>query len=214
MTHLFSTITQKRGFRDRADEDYIAARLACRAELVSPYLWSSPQALEKYLKCILLFRRVPAKRNNHSLSRCLKLIVDSGLNLQLTTLSKEFVEYLDSVGNSRYLEASPYVRWKTLLQLDRAVWEIRRFCAHQPEEAHLEDGVLPPRVRIEGGLLEAVIDNKRSPARRALLWQNGFFGSRRRQRVLLPSGWHVINSPLHLAPHKIDELAKFVYVKR
>ena len=45
----------ERSFRDMADGDYIAARMACRAALVTQFLWASQQAVEKYLKGILLF---------------------------------------------------------------------------------------------------------------------------------------------------------------
>lgn len=39
-----------RSFRDVADRDYVAARLACRAGLMPQFLWSAQQAFEKYLK--------------------------------------------------------------------------------------------------------------------------------------------------------------------
>jgi integrase len=45
-------------FRDIADGDYIAARMAFRADLIPQALWASEQAIEKYLKAILLLRRV------------------------------------------------------------------------------------------------------------------------------------------------------------
>ena len=41
-------------FRDAADEDYIAARVAYRLELTHTFLWASLQTVEKYLKAILL----------------------------------------------------------------------------------------------------------------------------------------------------------------
>ena len=56
------TITQRdrelnswafRSFRDIADGDYIAARMAYRAQLPVQFLWASQQAIEKYLKCAL-----------------------------------------------------------------------------------------------------------------------------------------------------------------
>ena len=50
-----------RSFRDIADGDYIAARMAYRAMLPVQFLWSSQQALEKYLKCILFIRRITAR---------------------------------------------------------------------------------------------------------------------------------------------------------
>ncbi len=52
-----------RSFRDIAEGDYIAARMAFRAELYLQALWSSQQALEKYLKAILLLRSIPWKEH-------------------------------------------------------------------------------------------------------------------------------------------------------
>ncbi|WP_412508394.1 HEPN domain-containing protein [Roseovarius sp. SYSU LYC5161] len=43
-----------RMFRDAADEDYLVARMSARSRLQFQYCWSSQQAIEKYLKAILL----------------------------------------------------------------------------------------------------------------------------------------------------------------
>jgi hypothetical protein len=37
-------------WRDAADQDYLAARIGYRYQLTQPFLWSSQQAVEKYLK--------------------------------------------------------------------------------------------------------------------------------------------------------------------
>ena len=50
-----------RSFRDIADYDYISARMAYRAKLLPQFLWLGLQAIEKYLKCILLLNRIKAK---------------------------------------------------------------------------------------------------------------------------------------------------------
>jgi hypothetical protein len=47
--------------------------MAYRAKLPVQFLWASQQALEKYLKCILFIRRVPAKDVRHRLARALQL---------------------------------------------------------------------------------------------------------------------------------------------
>jgi hypothetical protein len=57
-----------RSFRDIADGDYIVARLAHRATLIPQFLWSSLQAVEKYLKGILLLNRVPHVKATHGVS--------------------------------------------------------------------------------------------------------------------------------------------------
>src|SRR5262245_42476187 len=81
-----------RSFRNVADGDYIAARMSCRAELVGQYLWSSQQAIEKYLKCILLLNRIPGKHVRHDLRAGLAAIEKSGkVILSLTNGTKEFI---------------------------------------------------------------------------------------------------------------------------
>lgn len=47
-----------RSFRDVADQDYVLARIAYRSELYAQFLWSGLQAIEKYLKAILLYNRI------------------------------------------------------------------------------------------------------------------------------------------------------------
>jgi len=54
-----------RSFRDHADQDYIMARIAYRKEFDQQFRWCSLQALEKYLKAILLYNRVSAKGIGH-----------------------------------------------------------------------------------------------------------------------------------------------------
>jgi HEPN domain-containing protein len=78
-----------------ADGDYISARMCYRARLVVQYLWASQQAIEKYLKCILLLARIPAPDIKHDLGRALKEITASGaISLDLTFSTKEFIEYV------------------------------------------------------------------------------------------------------------------------
>lgn len=206
-----------RSFRDIADSDYIAARLACRSQLVIQYLWASQQAIEKYLKCILLLHRIPAKKMRHDLSAGLTAITASGkLTLSLVKPTEEFITYLDQYGQFRYLEVSNVAFGHDLVRLDRTVWELRRFCtlAPEPRQAALVEGRPAPKVRLPGGQLEKIIDNAKHPARNALLWQNGFFGKRVRKKVRL-SGWFTANnSPLYLNPHILDEVLKYVFLPK
>lgn len=48
-------------FRKQADCDYVAARSNYRLRLREQFLWSSLQAIEKYLKAILLFNGISAR---------------------------------------------------------------------------------------------------------------------------------------------------------
>ena len=90
-----------RSFRDVADADYVAARMACRAKLPVQFLWASQQALEKYLKCILFIRRVPAAGVKHNLGRALKLVESAHVSLDLTERTRKFIEEIDAVGQYR-----------------------------------------------------------------------------------------------------------------
>lgn len=205
-----------RCFRDIGDADYIAARLAYRADLTMQYLWASQQAIEKYLKCILLLNRVPAKEVRHDLARGLSEIEAAGIRLNLTQLTKDFITYIDTYGQFRHFEASPYMFGSDIVKLDRTVWELRRFCtlSEHRRQVVLQDGVPVPKVRLSGGYLERVIDKDKHPAREPLLWQNGFFGKRLRKKVRVKGGFHAENSPLVLNPHLLDEVVKYVHLPK
>jgi hypothetical protein len=206
-----------RSFRDIADGDYIVARMACRYQLVVQYLWASQQAIEKYLKCILLLRRISAKKMRHNLGAGLTAITNSGtLALGLMRPTEEFITYLDEYGKFRYLEVSNVAFGHDLVRLDRSVWELRRFCtlAPEPRRAVLRDGRPAPKVRLPGGLLEKIIDNAKHPAREALVWQNAFFGRRTRKTVKLQGWFKASNAPLYLNPQILDEVLKYVHLPK
>jgi HEPN domain-containing protein len=206
-----------RCFRDIADADYITARMAFRASLTTQYLWATQQAMEKYLKGILLLYRIPATEVFHDLEAALSKIDKSGkLALDLTAGTKKFIRYIDSYGRFRYLETSPFVFGDDIVRLDRAIWEIRRYCtlSEHGREVKLTDGEPAPIVRIEGGYLETIVDTAKHPARGSLLWQNGFFGRRRRRTVRLKGGFHATNSPLFLNPHILDEVLEYVFLPK
>lgn len=206
-----------RSFRDIADADYIAARMACRAALVAQFLWSSQQAIEKYLKCILVLNRIMATDVRHDLGKALKRINDSGrLPLDLTERTRKFIQHIDECGQYRYFEISNVAFGVDLITLDRAVWEVRRYCTLDlgPRQATLRDGYAAPRVRIAGGNIENILDNTENQAREPLLWQNGFFGKRARKRVRLNRWFQAHNSPLYLNPHILDEVLKYVFLPK
>lgn len=56
-------------FRNQADCDYIAARANFRMQLRQQFLWSGQQALEKYLKAILLFNGQSARFRDPTVRR-------------------------------------------------------------------------------------------------------------------------------------------------
>src|SRR5262245_16926634 len=92
-----------RCFLEIADQDYIAARLANRAELDTQFSWLGHQAIEKYLKYLLLIHRIEARKVGHDLEEALEKINSSGkvvLNLQTNTVA--FIKRLNATGQNRY----------------------------------------------------------------------------------------------------------------
>lgn len=221
-----------RSFRDTADQDYIAARLAFRSRLIPQFLWSSLQALEKYLKCVLVLNRIKANRG-HDLGEILKKFDQAKpFELRLTEPCKKFLDFLDAYGRHRYFESSWYVNGEDIVELDRAVWEVRRYARRMRYEFDGMDGTRinalpieinrnvaaeslhPQGFHIAGGLLESIIEKTDHPARKALIWQNGFFGKSRRTTVQLRSGLQAANSPLTLHPELLDEVLKYVWLPK
>ena len=204
-------------FRDQGDADYVSALMAFRAAL-STSLWSSLQMLEKYLKCILLLNRIPAKNVGHSLRAGIEIISKSGaVSLELSAKTRRFIEEIDSSGRHRYLEISRFINTVDIIQLDRAAWELRRYCTLdlEPRQVKLIHGVTTPKVELRGGYLEEIINNKIGPARDALVWQNAFFGKRQRRYIRnLTVSVKATNAPLYLNPQMLDEVLKYVFLPR
>jgi HEPN domain-containing protein len=221
-----------RSFRDIGDQDYIAARLACRASLRPQFKWSGLQAIEKYLKAILLYNRVEAGRVGHSLEEALKCCEKLPFEMSLTEETHQMIGFLDESVGLRYLEVSYLIHGPKLYELDRAVWEVRRYCKVLdykrtmpngetesmlgPELAAIEQARKKPfhTFRLPGGLLERILDNPKNPARSALIWQNAFFGSRGRRSVSIPTGLHAVNAPLWLSPEIVDDVSKYVRIPK
>ncbi len=127
-------------FLDNADHEYISARCLYQIGLRTQFYWCALHALEKYLKCILLFNRtdpsspigngMTLKHFGHDLvtmlkeCECLKSI-----GFELSTENKLFVEQLSraSQGANRYLSFSSTIGFESLDQLDNAVWEVRNW---------------------------------------------------------------------------------------
>lgn len=220
-----------RSFRDMADGDYIAARMALRAGLMHQFLWSSQQAIEKYLKCILLLNRIPAKVG-HDIEKAMALTRRLPFAIQKRPQSEKFIKHVAAYGEYRYLDVSTYLHGYALLDLDMAVWDLRRYCQvlrmpggdPTPTEARIFEMTLeniqessnkpPQKFRIPNGRLETVIEKKSHPSREPLLWQNGLFGARRRKTVRIADQMQMTNAPLWLHPEILDELLQYIHIPK
>lgn len=128
-----------RCFRDTADRDYVSARLAYRHKLVPQFQWSSLHCLEKYAKCILLLNRVPATKTGHEVTSLLETLRREGkFEVPLSPATQKFIARLEPGAQYRYFEVSYFGEEFDVLRLDRAVWEIRRYC--QPLAACRTEG--------------------------------------------------------------------------
>jgi HEPN domain-containing protein len=217
-------------FRDQADRDYVAARLACRHELFPQFLWASHQAIEKYLKAILLYNRVKASAVRHDLNLALSLVENLPFKIELSARSRKFIAHIAEIGEFRYLDVPYHVYGQILIDLDLAVWEVRRYCqvlnvfgkTLPPDEQKLLDAAWSTlastntnaryKFRLHRGLLEKILDDRKHPSRSALLWHNPCFGVRKRSTVRVKSHLSGQNSPLYMYPEMLDELLKYVFI--
>jgi HEPN domain-containing protein len=178
-------------FRDVADEDYIGARLAYRHELLEPFLWLSLQAVEKYLKAMLLFHRKNTKPFGHDVVAAFSEV--RGIpGVTFPADIEVFIDYVNDEGPNRYSEYPSTLREDSLIGLDRTVWHLRRYCYPIPRVSKAfadrvaAFGSNPLEYRhkfsIDGAYLEKVLA-KPSAKRRELVWKNFWFGSRRRRRI-------------------------------
>ena len=185
-------------FRDGADKDYILARIAYRLGLTQPFLWSSLQAIEKYLKAILLYNHQSTLRLQHDVMRArqgLSKIPD--IPFAWPAHVDKFIEYINDEGPNRYRSYPSSLMEDSLLGLDRTVWHLRRYCYNMrglrpelsaqrlaDELAALQQDPLEYRHKfhIKGGFLEGVLGG-RSPLRMHLVWKNFWFGSKRRRHI-------------------------------
>lgn len=215
-----------RTFRNVADRDYIAARLAFRADLMPQFMWMAEQALEKYLKAILCFYRVPAMDIGHDLAKGLRRAERLPFKIEFTEGPKKVVDHIATYGPYRYLEAPWFITGHPLPRFDMAVWQLRRYCQAINHE-RLDDAGRDPLVmksiescdseqpqnfKIIGGLLEEILETRDHPAREPLLWQNICYASRRRRSVKSRFKLSGENPPLMHSPEILDDLLKLVYV--
>lgn len=198
-------------FRKQADLDYIAARACFRMQLRQQILWAGQQALEKYFKAILLFNgrsaRYPSgkrKEFGHDLAALLEEVATVPIfRFELEREQEQFVRYLAKQGPTRYLGTTGYSFGASLHQLDATVWHARRYCQYMADrgigskapilgmrEAVVRSAldpshkVRPQRFRLFNGELEKVLGRpSNDPARRALIWANLYYGSKRRTKV-------------------------------
>ncbi len=203
-------------FRKQADYDYIAARSNYRMHLRQQFLWSAHQAVEKYLKAILLFNGESAryytktgttkpKEFSHNLDALFTKVKEIPIfNIEIDSEDEQFISYLNSQGGAnRYISTSAYNTPDALNRLDKLVWNIRRYCQYIPDRGlgcseavpGMQEAIVrsisdpsnttnPHSFSLDNGELESVITRApKDPARKALVWNNLWYGKKKRYRV-------------------------------
>lgn len=219
-----------RSFRDMADRDYVHARLAFRHHLIPQFQWSALHCLEKYVKAILLYNRIPGKKIKHEISAGLMLIEsEAKFSITLPSECVKYVKRLESGARFRYYEVSYASRSDDLILLDKTVSHVRRYCQvldyalpHGTQKVPMLPLMLERIAKAEqgnfidtcvtGGWLERTMSKKEHPARDALLWKNLYFGARARRTITMNTYSESGNAPLFLNPEILDEVLKYVFL--
>jgi HEPN domain-containing protein len=192
-----------RSFRDVADKDYINARISHRYGLEQQFLWSAQQAIEKYLKAILLYNRLDTRQIGHELTKAfdeVRKIPD--IDFDFPEDIRLFIEYLNSYGVNRYFEYPYHLEGEECLELDKTVWFIRRYCYYLRQIITKPDGTVidlfpllikriqhpdtlkkPHKYYIFGGYLEKVLEDADSELRSHLIYKNFFYGKYKKKRI-------------------------------
>ncbi|NLQ17086.1 HEPN domain-containing protein [Marinomonas sp. M1K-6] len=189
-------------FRSQADQDYISARSSYFMGFQQQFLWSAQQAVEKYLKAILLYngntarwKKEPNSNGNggktfgHDLIALNSKVKEIGyLEYSLPEWGELYLNKLAKFGGAnRYLSQWSDTTYEDLEKLDELVWYIRRYCFFIRENTEkmsfrdtkinsIKSKSFPTMHNLNDGLLEKVIKNK-STARDALVRENRVYGT-------------------------------------
>jgi HEPN domain-containing protein len=214
-----------RSFRDVADCDYISARILFRNKLFLQFYWFAEQAIEKYIKAILLYNNISAKEINHDILKGIKKIKDEICDISFL-LPDDVISFLDKLndfGCNRYLEITYTFNGDEILILDKTVWHIRKYCRYLRERTWFDnDNTLddyfmlqinnkvndkfPNNYNIFDGYLENVINNKRNILRKELIWINFYYGKNKKRKIQYMKVQGSVNSSLAMNPEIYEYL--------
>lgn len=130
--------------RDQADRDYICARHLYSLGFADQFMWQAQQALEKYLKAMILFGitlplevgiRIPKLRGKKGYGHNLPRLLSDAMKIEpwypkVPSSVCVFVEHVYRMGLNRYSDQHVYRIGDELPRLDEAVWHIRRWCRY------------------------------------------------------------------------------------
>jgi len=194
-----------RSFRDVADCDYIAARISHRYKLFDQFLWSALQAVEKYLKTIILLYDGDTRDLSHDLVKAFRRVERiSEIHWDFEPETNDFLDNLKVMGRDRYFTYPRGTHGQELFQLDHVVWKLRRYCedfhwlkkvAEENGDDRYDDYIRSlqsedcrkkaTKFRLfHKGHLEKVLDTKKFPKQRTqLVYKNFYYGSYKKHKI-------------------------------
>ena len=217
-------------FRNIADNDYIGARTLFRYELIHQAYWSSLQAIEKYLKAILLFNGISTKNLSHELDKSLELINNiKEIEFNLPSDVVSFIDEINNEGANRYYEYPYGFEKLSLFKLDKTIWHIRKYCVYLKGQIQVKGSLVdllpfnlneikdkkyndkPFKYKLTGGELEQVLQDKKSLKRKQLIWNNRYYGSKKKGKIYLKHEISSYGNPPHFLDKTIfDEIKNYV----
>jgi hypothetical protein len=110
-----------------------------------------------------------------------------------------FIGNLGQQGIDRYFERPINTDGLGLLELDEAVWQVRKYCRAVTDKSAID------------GALEEVLGNP-SPARDNLIWKNLYFG--RYTRIKFRRRFKIANPSNFIFPEIFEELDKIIHFSK
>src|SRR5208282_4728284 len=130
-------------FRDIADEDYISSRGNYQLHLREQFFWAGLQALEKYLKAILLHNGKSTLGYGHNLPKLVRTVREiDWLKFDAPLKVGKFLDRLNDLGDNRYLSTDSYIRPENLSELDESVWNVRAYCRYVRVTVQTKNGTV------------------------------------------------------------------------
>jgi hypothetical protein len=231
----------ERMFIATADQDYILARWAAINRLDINFLWLGLQAVEKYLKAILLLNGRSAKKYRHNVERLYKAVLrldsvtfgpltkPTALFLDEIPWSDEsifqFLKRLNRIGdpNNRYMLYGFFVQTEDLFKLDQLIWAVRRHCRPFAEtilagEKRIKINWIdrlkkdPSFWQLDNNfLIEKLVDGEASTRREALMELNLPFAPNRSHTL---TGWRLTSAAGPLDDWILSLKSKDIEVRR
>lgn len=222
-------------FRNVADNDYLSARILFRFGLDHQAYWFSEQAVEKYLKSILLFNELKTKSIGHDLGKALTKVKEiPNINFELPKDVEEVIMELNNEGNNRYFEYPYFFGDLNYVKLDRMVWYIRRYCVPIGWPFKLDDKEIdlqqfeitvanqekylknPSKYSFaDKGVLEKILKDKKSIKRKHLVWKNLYFGAKQKRTIRKLEKSFSFGKPPHFTDHyELKKLEEYVYFSK